>query len=120
MKIVISTSGASSDAPVDPRFGRAENFLVYDTETESFRVVPNIQNVNAAQGAGIQAGQHVASTGASVVITGNCGPKAFRVLDAAGVKVFLYTNGTVKQALDDYLAGKLEEAASANVEGHWM
>ncbi|MBM4016796.1 MAG: hypothetical protein FJ288_00475 [Planctomycetes bacterium] len=49
----------------------------------------------------------------------NCGPKAFRVLAAAGIKVFLGATGTVGEAVAAFKEGRLAEAAEANVEGHW-
>ena len=119
MKIAFSTSGADLNAPLDSRFGRAAKFLVYDTETASFSVIDNQQNLNAAQGAGIQAAQTVASGGAHALVTGHCGPKAFRVLAAAGIKVYTSDAPTVAAALKLYREGKLKEIASADVEGHW-
>ncbi len=120
MKIVITCKGDTLEAPMDPRFGRAENFFVYDTDTKDFIVFSNEQNVQAAQGAGIQAGQNVAQLGAQAVITGNVGPKAFRVLDQAGLKVYLGQFGTVKEAIAAFEAGKLQPTSSANKDGHWM
>jgi predicted Fe-Mo cluster-binding NifX family protein len=120
MKLAISSSGTTLDDAVDPRFGRAANFLVYDTESEELQVVENRQNLNAPQGAGIQAGQLVAGTGAGAVLTGNCGPKAFQVLGQAGITVFVKVQGTVRQAIEDWKAGTLTAADGANVEGHWM
>ncbi len=119
MKIVFSTSGDGLDSPLDSRFGRAEKFLVYDLTAGTFEVVDNRQNLHAAQGAGIQAAETVARMGAGCVVTGHCGPKAFRVLSAAGIKVYTSAAPTVAAALELYRAGKLAEAASANVQGHW-
>ena len=119
MKIVFSTLGDGLDSPLDSRFGRAAKFLVYDLTADTFEVVDNRQNLNAAQGAGIQAAETVARTGAGCVVTGHCGPKAFRVLSAAGIKVYTSAAPTVAAALELYRAGKLAEAANANVEGHW-
>ena len=45
---------------VDPRFGRAKYFIIYDTETKEMEVVGNEQNFQAAQGAGVQSAQNVA------------------------------------------------------------
>ena len=119
MKIAFSTSGADLNAPLDSRFGRAAKFLVYDTETASFTVVDNAQNLNAAQGAGIQSAQTVAAGGAQALVTGHCGPKAFRVLAAAGIKVYTSDGPTVAAALELYREGKLKESVAADVEGHW-
>ena len=119
MKIAISTSGGDLNAPLDTRFGRAAKFLVYDTETKSFDVIDNAQNLNAAQGAGIQSAQNVAASGAQALVSGHCGPKAFRALSAAGVKAYTSNAATVQEALDQYQAGALTELKSADVEGHW-
>lgn len=120
MKIAITSKGKDLDAATDPRFGRAAYFIVYETDDQSFTVVDNEKNLNAQQGVGVQAGQAVIETEAAVVITGNCGPKAFRVLNTAGVKVFTGAAGTVQESIEAYKTGALTEADSANVEGHWM
>jgi len=120
MKIAITTSGNDLNAPLDTRFGRAPKFLIYDLEAKTFEVVDNDQNLNAAQGAGIQSAQNIARLGAKALITGHCGPKAFRVLQAAKIKIYNTTASTVSEAIDQYRNGKLTEAASADVEGHWV
>ena len=119
MKIAVPSPGKTLESDVDSRFGRASGFIVFNTENDTFTVTDNDQNLNAAQGAGIQAAQNVALTGADVVIAPSFGPKAFRVLKAAGVKTILCSAGTVKQTIEDYIAGKLSESDAANVEGHW-
>jgi predicted Fe-Mo cluster-binding NifX family protein len=120
MKIVVTSQGPDLKSQVDPRFGRAKNFVVVDTETEEFTVHDNAQNLNAAQGAGIQAGRTVADLGVEAVVTGNVGPKAYATLQAAGIKICLGASGTVKEAVEKFKAGELQDAAKANVEGHWM
>lgn len=120
MKIVFTTSGNDLNAPLDSRFGRAPKLLVYDLDHETFEVVDNQQNLNAAQGAGIQSAQTVAELGAKALVTGHCGPKAFRVLFAAGIKIFNTDAATVTEALDQYRSGKLTKANTADVEGHWV
>jgi predicted Fe-Mo cluster-binding NifX family protein len=119
MKIVFTTSGVDLKAPLDSRFGRAPRFLVYDLDSKTFDLVDNQQNLNAAQGAGIQSAETVARLGAEALITGHCGPKAFRVLKAAGIKIYNTDARTVAEALELYRGGTLTEANNADVEGHW-
>ena len=119
MKIVVTSQGSDLNSSVDPRFGRARNFILVDTDTEEFSVHDNAQNLNAVQGAGIQAGRTVADLGAEAVITGNVGPKAFATLQAANLKIYLGASGTVKEAIEQFKAGQLQDASRANVEGHW-
>lgn len=120
MKIVITTTGNDLSAPLDSRFGRAPKFLVYDLDAKTFDIVDNEQNLNAAQGAGIQSAQNVARLGAGAVITGHCGPKAFRVLEAAKIKVYKTAAATVLGAIEQYREGKLSESTYADVEEHWV
>jgi hypothetical protein len=54
MKIAITSEGSTLDDRMDQRFGRASKFIIFETDDESFAVVDNDQNLNAAQGAGIQ------------------------------------------------------------------
>lgn len=119
MKIAITTSGNDLKSSLDQRFGRAQSFLIYDLEKESFTVIDNKQNLSAAQGAGIQAAETVADQDVDALLTGHCGPKAFRVLQAAGIKVYNTSAKTVQEALDLFKQNKLTEAKSADVEGHW-
>lgn len=120
MKLAITTSGETLDATLNPQFGRAPKFLIHDTESGDTAVIDNHQNLNAAQGAGIQAAETIARAGAQALITGHCGPKAFRVLSAAGIAVYHCPAQTVAAALQAFEQGKLQAAESADVEGHWV
>ena len=119
MKVAVSATGPELTSTVDQRFGRARYFLVVDTPERSVRVVDNSPAVSATQGAGVQAAQAVIDSGAEALITGHCGPKAFRVLQAAGVKVYLNAQGTVEEALSQLETGQLVEAGAPDVESHW-
>ena len=119
MKIAFSTSGQDLNAALDSRFGRAPKFLVYNLDNGSFEIVDNKPNLNAVQGAGIQSAETVVRSGANAVVSGHCGPKAFRVLAAAGVKIYNSEASTVKEALELYRSGKLGEATGADVDSHW-
>lgn len=90
-----------------------------DTETGDNQVYDNTQNLNAAQGAGVQAAQTVANLGVEALMTGHCGPKAFRVLDAAGIRIYTGADGTVETAVKSFLAGEYQPAKRPDVEGHW-
>ena len=119
MKILVTAKGKQTNDEVDPRFGRAKFFILVDSDTNETTAHDNSQNMNAAQGAGIQAAETVARLGAEAVVTGNVGPKAFRVLNTAGIKVYLCPQITVDDAVRRFKASELKEVSSANVEGHW-
>lgn len=120
MIIAISSEGKDLDSKVDPRFGRAKYFVIYDTGTDQHQVIDNTQNFQAAQGAGIQAAQNVSRQNAELVVSGNLGPKAFATLKAAGIKTAYWDEGSVSEAIELARSGKLKIAGEASVEGHWM
>ena len=119
MKVAITSQGPDMESQVDPRFGRAKFFVVADTESGEVAAHDNTQNLNAVQGAGIQAGRNVIDLGVEAVVTGNVGPKAFATLNAGGLKVYTHTDGTVADAFEKFKAGELPLASQANVQGHW-
>jgi predicted Fe-Mo cluster-binding NifX family protein len=119
MRIAVTAEGSELTSPVDPHFGRAKQFLIVDTDTNEVEVVDNAQNLNAAQGAGIQAARTVSQLGVEAVLTGNCGPNAFRTLAAAGVKIYIGITGSVAEAVEQFKAGQLALAEDANVQGRW-
>jgi predicted Fe-Mo cluster-binding NifX family protein len=104
---------------MDPRFGRAKYFIVVDPKTLEYEAVENQQNLSLPQGAGIQAATTISNQKADVLISGNCGPKAFKVLNAAGIKVVTGAKGRVIDAITQYKNGQLETVDGPNVEGHW-
>ena len=120
MNIAITSEGKDLDSKVDPRFGRAVYFIIVDPETMAFEVVENSQNLNLPQGAGIQAGKTIVDQKVDVLLTGNCGPKAFKVLQSAGVKIMTGVSGQIKDALMQFKNNELKEAEDANVDGHWV
>lgn len=120
MKIAITSTGKELSSDLDPRFGRAAYFLVVDTDNMAASAVENAQNLNLPQGAGIQAARTVAEQKVSTLITGNCGPKAFRVLNAAGIQIVTGARGSVLDAIQAYKKGELKPATAPNVDGHWV
>ena len=119
MKIAVSSQGTDLDSQIDPRFGRAAYLLIIDTVSSGIEVIDNAENLNAFKGAGIQAAAMVSDSGAEVLLTGFCGPNAFKTLQTAGVKVANDVTGTVREAVNAFSEGKFSFADDANVEGQW-
>ena len=119
MKLAITSTGKDLDSNLDPRFGRTSFFVMVDSETMAFEVVENSQNLNLPQGAGIQAGKTIVDNKVEVLITGHCGPKAFKVLRSAGIEVMTGAGWTVTDAIAQFNNGELEISAEADVESHW-
>ena len=114
MKVCITAAAAGLDAPADPRFGRAPHFVLVETDTRLARTVPNA-GAQANRGAGVEAARTVAASGAHALVTGHCGPNAFRVLSTAGVEVYTGAAGTVNESLQAFLDGRLDRAEEPDV-----
>ncbi len=119
MKIAVTSKGKDLEAEVDPRFGRAAYIIVVDTDSLEFEVLDNSENVNAFKGAGIQAATMISDKKAGVLLTGFCGPNAFKTLEAAKIKVANDCTGTIRDAVKAFNDGKVTFADGANVDGHW-
>jgi predicted Fe-Mo cluster-binding NifX family protein len=116
MKVVVSSNGSDLEAPASATFGRCPMYLFVDTESMQFEAAPNPAS-DAPGGAGVRAAQFVTGADVKAVITGNVGPNAINVLHAAGVPVYLFRDGTVRQAVEDFMAGNLSTVSEQSVPG---
>jgi predicted Fe-Mo cluster-binding NifX family protein len=117
-KIAISSEGPTLDDQVDPRFGRAAGFVLVDPDTMDTQYIDNGQSQIMAQGAGIQAAQLIFRAGASWLLTGYVGPKAFQALNAAGIQVGQNLEGlSVREAVARFKGGSINPAPGANRAG---
>jgi predicted Fe-Mo cluster-binding NifX family protein len=103
-KICVTGKGPGLDAEVEPNFGRAAFFLIVDPKTLECESFPN-PHAQAGHGAGIQSAQFVAGRAVSAVLTGQVGPQARQVLDAAGIRVVAVQGCSVRHALSELKAG---------------
>ncbi|HOZ54460.1 MAG TPA: NifB/NifX family molybdenum-iron cluster-binding protein [Clostridia bacterium] len=108
MKIFISAETREKDSLMDPRFGRCQVFIVYDTETKQFTSVGN-PGYTSGGGAGIQASNFLIDQKADILITGHLGPNAQEVLKNSKIKVYTSVPKSISEILKDYLENKLVE-----------
>lgn len=118
MMIAFPSKGSDLDAFLDGRFGRSPRFLLVDSETGAWEPLENGDNVGASQGSGIQSAQTVIGAGAQVVVSNHCGPKAFKVLQAAKIPLLQCDPGPIREILEAYRAGKLREMEAPDRTGH--
>ena len=120
MKIAVTAKGKELDSELDPRFGRAQYVLIIDSAGGVVEeVIDNATNRNAFQGAGIQAAKMLADRGVELLLTGFCGPNAFKTLEAAGIRVAAEQSGSVRDAVTRFEKNELRFAESPNAEAHW-
>lgn len=117
MKVAVTAQAPGLEAQVDSRFGRCAYFVLVDDQTGEWQTLEN-DTGNAASGAGIQAAQRVANSGAEVVITGDAGPNAYQALTAGKIQLFTGASGTVREAMNAWRSGALTPARAATVQAH--
>ncbi len=111
MIIAITSTGNKLNSNIDSRFGRTKFIIIYNTEKFNFKAHNNNLNLN-------QTAQNIIEYGADILITGNCGPKAFKVLKTGNINIFSSPISTVEDAIKAYIDNKLEELDNSNIEGH--
>ena len=119
MKVAISSTGETFQHQLDPRFGRAAGFIVFDTETGHSEYIDNLGNQQASKGAGIHAAQNVVRAGAEAIISGHIGPKAYAALESGNVKVFQSEVKNIQDVIEDFRQGHLTQVDSPDRPGHW-
>ena len=119
MKIAISSTNNNLEGEVDGRFGRCNYFLIIETKENQIKDFKAIENTAKEQagGAGISAGEIVAKQNVDAVITVNLGPRAFSVFEQFKIKIY-QGNGKIKDVVQKFLGGKLEELSNATGPQH--
>ncbi|MFA7396373.1 MAG: NifB/NifX family molybdenum-iron cluster-binding protein [Sphaerochaetaceae bacterium] len=120
MKVAITSTGELLTSAFDTRFGRAAKFIIYDTKEKSFIVLDNKEQVDSPSGAGVQAAQVMINNKVDALITGHLGPKAGKVIFAAGIEVYQTDAESVEQALAMYTSKALKPLKGSNVDGQWV
>ena len=92
MKVAFSLA-KEDDRVVGKRFGRAPAFLIVDTATNAEYILSNEDAVEAGHGAGTATSQRIVENGVKLIVSGELGPKAQQVLDAASIEAKLGMEG---------------------------
>ncbi len=117
MKVMVSSSGRTVDSSISTVFGRAEYYLLVDTDDLTHECFEN-PAVNQSGGAGIQAAQFVLEKGPGTVISSNIGPNAYEVLSAGSVPCYTTVGGTVRETVEAFNRGELTAMRAANAGSH--
>lgn len=106
MKVVLPVTDNSLEAKIDSRFGRCNYFALVDTEKNEFEFI-----VNEAQesGSGVNAANNVLKISPHAIIVNSIGPKAFKVIKNAGVKIYSANTEDIAYNLKLLMANELKE-----------
>jgi len=115
MRVAITSQGPTLDSPMDPRFGRAAYFIIYDLDRDEMEVLQNPAQMTPG-GAGIQSAQLIISKGVNYVISGSFGPNALPALEAGGIVTITGNWRTVREALEAFKKGEYQRVPSGGFE----
>jgi len=122
MKVAVSSSGPGLNSQASPIFGRCPYFVIVEIVGKEIKGHVDIQNqaMMQAGGAGIMAAQTVGNQGVKAVISGAVGPRAFAVLQQLGIEMHAGIAGTVRQNVEQFMAGKLQPISAPGPMGFGM
>ncbi|NCC76481.1 MAG: dinitrogenase iron-molybdenum cofactor biosynthesis protein [Clostridia bacterium] len=112
MRVIVTSTGSTIDSQMDPRFGRAEYFLIVDTDTMKTTAIDNASR-HASGGAGIAAAQAIIDARVDALVTGHLGPNALNVLRDTKIALYEGVPSTVAENLNQLKAGQLKAVAAS-------
>jgi len=86
MKVAITSTDETLDSMVDRRFGRCHYFVIYDTSSGAYEIIPN-PNIDNVEGAGVSAVQTIAGKGVKKVVSGEFGVKVKSLFDQLQIQL---------------------------------
>ena len=105
-RIAITASEPKVNAEFDRRFGRCRDFMIMDCGNGEWETFSN-PATNAMGGAGTLAAQFLIDRDVDVVISGNFGPNAYRVLNAGGIHMYKASEGKIHEVYEAFQADQL-------------
>jgi predicted Fe-Mo cluster-binding NifX family protein len=103
MLLLIGSEGDNLQSRISMRFGHANYFIIYNTQTKDFKAAKNIHE-----------GNHHANLygylekGIEAFIVGNIGPHAFEIVNTPKSKVYLAKKMSVEEAIEKFLKNELQ------------
>jgi predicted Fe-Mo cluster-binding NifX family protein len=110
MKIAFATDGNNLKDKVALHFGRAKNFLIFDTEKETFEVFENPEVKGKELPPDFLKSQNV-----DIVIVFSLGPRAFEKFKNYKIKVLKAVEGTILENLKAFEENKLKELSKDDI-----
>jgi len=110
MKIAFAIDGNSLKAKIALHFGRAKNFLIYDTEKEIFEVFenPEIEGKEFPP-------DFLARQGVKSVIAFSLGPRAFEKFKNYKIEVFKAIEGTILENIEKFKGNELKNLLKEDI-----
>ena len=105
MKIALPTR----EGCIDDHFGHCDHYTVFTLDDE--RRTLKSERLDSPQGCGCKSNiaEKLADMGVKVLLAGNMGDGAFRILSRKGIKVVRGCSGEVDSVLENWLKGRVKD-----------
>lgn len=112
MKIAVTAENNNGlESMVAQHFGHAPFFILVDTENGEVTATQGVANPFAEVHQPGQIPDFIHEQKANVILSGGMGGRAIEFFEQLDIHAATGAIGTVRQALENYLGGKLKEAA---------
>ena len=112
MKISVTAENNNGlESTVAQHFGHAPFFIMVNMENGEVTTAQGIANPFAVAHQPGQIPAYIHEQKAKVILSGGMGGRAIDFFGQLGIKAVTGARGTVRQTLENYLGGKLKEAA---------
>lgn len=112
MKIAVTAEENNGlDSKVAQHFGHAPYFILVEMEKGEVSAAQGVANPFAERHQPGEIPNFVKDQKADVILSGGMGGRAIQFFDQVGIKAATGATGTVRQALENYIGGKLSDAA---------
>lgn len=136
MKIAVpSANDFGLESLISEHFGRSPYFTIFDTELDEIELVSNMSPHHGSSTGGGQhshdhhqdgGGHHghgyafrsLSEKNVNVLVCRGLGARAMQLFQEKGIKIFCGASGSVKDAIQAYQNGKLEEASPEHACHH--
>lgn len=115
MKIAIPCLGETLGSPIDPQFWRASFFQIFNEKGNQEKIIKNPYS-HSSKDSEILTVQFLIENAITALVVENIDPDLFRILQSAGMKIFLAPSDcNVRDIMEKYLKKELDEIKGANL-----
>jgi predicted Fe-Mo cluster-binding NifX family protein len=108
MRLGIPSMGKKGlDELVGEHFGRVPTYTLVDLDSDQVEVIPNTSHHMGGHG---NPPEILKRNGVDVMICQGLGRRAIELFDQIGIEVYIGAHGRVRDAVDAYKNGKLQQA----------
>jgi len=112
MKIAVPTIGSRGlEELIGEHFGRTQTYTIVDSESNKIKTIDNTSHHMGGQA---YPPELLSKEGVEAILCSGMGGRAIRMFREHNISVYVGAFGTVKDALESWRAGELQEADESN------